>query len=226
METKQVKITVKDADKFPIADLWEFEPTQGELKSLSKENFEKLKQSILKEGYFVPMFVWKNKNKLNVLDGHQRLRTLKHLKEQDGFVVPRLPYVEIAAKTMQEAKRKLLLITSAYGKIEKDGLYEFIQGLNETDLVTDYALPEINAGKFLDEYFNDPSNVIPEVEPEFAGTLKSVGGNGVKMLQLFFSEKDHQHILKLIASLQEKFETENATDTVKRALEYANDHSI
>ena len=47
---------------------------QGDLKSLSEKNFNKLKGQILTHGFIVPFFVTKLEEKLFLLDGHQRFR--------------------------------------------------------------------------------------------------------------------------------------------------------
>lgn len=209
------QIRVEADERLPRIELEKLSELQGDLKSLSTENYDKLRSSIVNRGFFVPVFVWNNGKESKLLDGHQRLRVLKTLKDE-GFTVPKIPFVSINAKSEVDAKEKLLAITSAYGKIEKDGLYEFIQGLNENMVVTDFQLPNIDALKFMDEFFNDE---LMQPLPPAPGDLKSVGGNGVKMLQLFFTEEDHGTVLSLIKKCQEKFDTDNATETVLRALE-------
>lgn len=154
MTVKQIKI---DADeRIPTMDFEKLEPLQGTLKSLSDRNFEKLKKSILTEGFFVPVFIWHNGKRSRLLDGHQRLRVLTAL-QADGYTIPKIPYVTIRAKTESEAKRKLMLITSAYGKVERQGLYEFLDGFDPALLETDFALPEfeLDPKKFMAEFYDD-----------------------------------------------------------------------
>jgi len=57
-------------------------------------------------GFSFPFFVWRDKGKLWVLDGHQRDKTLKRL-EQDGWKVPLLPVDYIEAGNQKEAKEKI-----------------------------------------------------------------------------------------------------------------------
>jgi len=74
------------------APLDAFNELQGNLKDLNELNFNKLKLSILNYGFVAPLFVWKdNKNKLWILDAHQRCRVLKHLRDVDGYDIPNLP---------------------------------------------------------------------------------------------------------------------------------------
>lgn len=154
MTVKQVKI---DADeRLPTMDFEKLEPLQGALKSLSDRNFERLKKSILTRGFFVPVFIWNNGKRSRLLDGHQRVRVLTAL-QADGYTVPKIPYVTIRAKSEAEAKDKLMAITSAYGKIERQGLYEFLEGMDRTLLETDFALPEfeLDPKKFMREFYDE-----------------------------------------------------------------------
>lgn len=110
----------------PIADLL---PTQGELKDLTKENYKKLKNTISKRGFSVPVYVWQDDNDLlHLLDGHQRQRVLT----TEGWNEP-IPYLKVPAKNLQEAMARLLEITSQYGTITQEGIDEFI---------AKYELPE------------------------------------------------------------------------------------
>jgi hypothetical protein len=110
-------------------ELEELKDFQGDLKKLSKVNREKLRGSLESLGYSAPIFVW-NKN---IIDGHQRRSVLLEMKEQ-GWEIPPLPVVNIAAKSKKEAKEKLLHITSQYGKFDRDGLSEFLQELDLSDI--------------------------------------------------------------------------------------------
>lgn len=218
--SKKIKITADERiPRYPLANI---EGLQGELKSLSDVDGQKLRDSIEKHGFFAPLFIWENKGKYKLLDGHQRVALLSMMRDKEGVSIPDLPAVTISAKNENEAKEKLLLITSQFGKVDKQGLYEFLSGMEieMQSVVTQFSLAGIDGLKFLDEFVNDGSSVLPPMEP-VAGTLSSVGGNGVKMLQLFFTEEQHQKVLQLIQALQKRYQTENATDTVKRALEDA-----
>lgn len=130
-------------------------PVQGELKSLSVESYEKLKKSILKHGIHSPIFVWDHDNKLNILDGHQRVRAYGQL-EKEGFVIPPVPIVKIQASDIKKAKEILLTLVSQYGKINSDGLYEFANeaGLEFPDL-KEYDFPDFDIYKFESEFFKE-----------------------------------------------------------------------
>ncbi len=104
-------------DTLPVSSLVEF---QGNLKDLTDKNYGKLKRSLEKHGFFVPMFVWNDNGTPRLVDGHQRL----HVCEREGWNI-NVPVVYIEAANRQEAKEKLLVISSQYGRINQEGYDEF-----------------------------------------------------------------------------------------------------
>lgn len=121
-----IEVKCKAADLLPIDRILEF---QGELKKLSKKNKDKLKASILKHGFIAPMFVWDNSGDYSLLDGHQRLSTLISMR-QEGYDIPLLPVVYVEADNEEDAKEKLLQITSKYGEFTTKGFSDFTDGLD------------------------------------------------------------------------------------------------
>lgn len=133
---------------------------QGNLKSLSQENYEKLKALIIKHGFSAPFFAWAHEGKLYSLDGHQRCRTLSKM-EQEGWHIPDLPVVHIYAASIKEAREKLLAFASQYGKVEGQGLYEFIEesgGLDVDEVLAMTAMPEVDPDLFKAEYYETPDD--------------------------------------------------------------------
>lgn len=151
--TKTIKIEVDE--KISRYQFESLKPLQGDLKSLSEKNFAKLRKSILKS-FFVPLFVWKNKDDLFLLDGHQRHRVLSKL-QQEGYTIPEIPCVVIKAANEKEAKRKLLSIMSQYGKVEDQGLYEFmsVAEFDIEEIKLDFNFADVNMEKFVANYFED-----------------------------------------------------------------------
>ena len=117
--------TLKDLPTINSNDLWDL---QGNLKDLSKLNYDKLKQSLEENGFIVPLFVWfDEQHRGYTLDGNQRLRVIT-TELPDGI---ELPFVRINAKDRADAKRKILLISSQYGKTTKEGFDEFTVELGD-----------------------------------------------------------------------------------------------
>ena len=67
---KEIPIRCKGNRYLKYSELKAF---QGNLKEMSKKNYQKLKALILKHGLIAPIFVW---NQKEILDGHGRLLVL------------------------------------------------------------------------------------------------------------------------------------------------------
>lgn len=123
----EIRVTCEAADSLPLDSLENF---QGSLKKITKENLEKLKKQIVRNGFNVPFFVWRTNETSKILDGHQRLKALSSLRD-DGHSVPNLPVAYIYAENERDAKQKLLAITSQYGEFEIEELRYWIEDLDE-----------------------------------------------------------------------------------------------
>lgn len=139
-----------------VVDFRKIIPLQGELKTLSKQNFNKLKKQIIKHGITSPIHVWDDGEKLWALDGHQRLRTYGAMA-QEGHTINDVPIVRVSAPDIKAAKQILLGLASQYGKVESDGLFEFLSdsGLEWPEAKELISFPEINLDKFEAEHMKD-----------------------------------------------------------------------
>ena len=95
---------------------------QGDIKSMSKKDRKKLTNSLKKYGLMVPWIVWGNK----VMDGTQRTDILINNLNYLGDV----PVVEIEANSEDDARAKLLTITSQSGRFNLEELQIFSNGLD------------------------------------------------------------------------------------------------
>lgn len=149
---------VLNPNKLPTAPISEFSTTQGELKFLSKDNYQKLKNAIERNGFDIPVYVYiDDAGKKWLLDGHQR----KRLLEKEGWLEP-IPYLVVKAPDMQIAAERLLEITSQYGTITQEGLDEFY---------AKFELPEMEMAELtnFDGIFNfkvEDEKPLEELEPE------------------------------------------------------------
>jgi DNA adenine methylase len=142
----EVRITCKTKDSLPLSKLTAF---QGDLKSLSDTNYEKLKRQIEEHGFTAPFFVWQNEGSNYLLDGHQRKVTLDRMA-REGYDIPgKLPVVFIEAPTQKDAKKILLGMVSQYGIVESQGLLDFMKDIDFTipDL-SDFEIPNIDLSQF------------------------------------------------------------------------------
>lgn len=150
----------------------EIKAFQGNLKEMSKENFLKLRNLILKHGWIAPVFVW---NEDKILDGHGRLLVLGELIKE-GYSIDKIPVVDIEAETKKEAAEILLAINSHFQSITDQGLYEFMATM-EIDLseLQDFVLPDINLEKFELSYFKEGLTDDDEVPPVSKKTKSKLG---------------------------------------------------
>ncbi len=142
MGSKTIRVRCKGTKTLPLDRLKSF---QGNLKTLRQEEYLKLRRSIQKHGFRFPIFVWKE----NVLDGHQRIFTIREMIKE-GFTIGPIPVVEIQAENEKEAREMVLLISSRYGRITEEGLHEFVlKGKPDLDVLKETVdLPEIDISKF------------------------------------------------------------------------------
>lgn len=116
---------IHNPNNLPTIDYRIVKPLQGNLKELSTENYVKLNDVLDDRGFDIPLFLWKDNEDYYLMDGHQRQRVMiAEDKNDDGNY--EVPYILVQADTMQDAKAKLLEITSQYGTITYEGLDEFI----------------------------------------------------------------------------------------------------
>lgn len=159
MELPTITIACVGATTFELDELNDL---QGELKELSEENYVKLRNSIIEFGFSFPIDAWLDEeSKAWVLDGHQRIKTLRKMREE-GIIVPPLPANYISAATKTEAKKKLLLLNSRYGTMTREGFDAFIDEEDspiDESLEAFLVLPEV-------EFFDDKEEAVADTSKE------------------------------------------------------------
>lgn len=140
----QLRVT---CNGFTVVELDDIADLQGNLKSLSEKDEVKLRNSLITYGFSFPIFYWEDETgKKWSIDSHQR-RLVLHKMREEGWNIPPLPADPVFALDKVEAKKKLLLVDSRYGRVNKKGLEAFIR---EPEAVVDIEeltplldLPEI-----------------------------------------------------------------------------------
>jgi len=186
----EIKVNCKGTNYFSLSELNILQDTKDfKLKELSEENLEKLKNSIIKNGFWFPFFVWhcKAENKWYYTDGTQRYKVLTWMQKSGEYKLPeKYPCVEIFAKDKKEAAKAILTQSTSYGKITEKGLYDFLNeyDLDFADLKTDLELSEIDLNQFEINFIIDNNdekeNDIPEVPTETdikIGDMFELGNN-------------------------------------------------
>lgn len=144
----ELKIACQGASEIELDSITEF---QGDLKTLDDSEYKKLRDRMLKDGFSFPFFIWEHKKTFYCLDGHQRKRVLVRMRDEEKIEMPtKFPCVWVHAKSIAEAKRKLLAATSQYGKITGSGLYDFSKEaeIEFKDLKNDYRFDAFSFDSF------------------------------------------------------------------------------
>lgn len=198
-----IQIKCKGADTLPIDRILEF---QNDLKTLSKDNEKKLRNSILKFGFIAPFFVWDDQGEWKLLDGHQRLKTLLKMREE-GYDIPLLPVDYIEADSEEDAKRKLLHITSQYGEFSPEGFENFtldLDGFEDIVLMDGEMLYSSNSdldlefktgdGETIDstlEHFDITLTFEKKYETQVKELEKNIGKSGMVDIIIKKSQEDY-----------------------------------
>ena len=137
------KIIVNNPSHLATTSYKNLKDLQGNLKTISKENLEKLKQSIIKYGIFIPKFVWiEDRKNYWIEDGHQTIKALAAL-EKEGYITPDIPYVKVECKNKKDAAEKLLQINSRYGEINPETT--FFEDFNiDLSFIENIEIPELD----------------------------------------------------------------------------------
>ncbi len=132
-------------------ELEALENFQGGLKRLDAKEYEKLRLSILRLGFAFPVLVWESPTGNKILDGHQRVFTLKKMRDEEEFQVGKIPVVWIQADDETEAKKLVLAASSHYAKTTEEGLADFLIDFPDLDeLPSMIELPEFDIEKSLE----------------------------------------------------------------------------
>ena len=124
---KEIKIKCQGAGTIPLENLTQF---QGNLKSLTNLNMKKLRSRIIESGFVAPIFIWQHEDKNYILDGHQRIQALLSLQSK-GYHIPELPVAFVEADNEEDARKKLLSITSQYGDFNLEELQGWLANVDE-----------------------------------------------------------------------------------------------
>jgi len=144
-----------------------------------KRDVTKLKNAIKKGGWSFPVIVWLNTKteKPYVIDGAGRRKAVEELVS-DGIVIDEIPYVEIEAKNLEEAKQKALEVSSQFGEITRASFELFTEGLEiEFD---SFEIKGIREDMFIETEDKDEDvPEIPKVAQSQLGDLYELGGHRV-----------------------------------------------
>lgn len=163
-ETEQKELTITSRISGTTHVSWR------ELKFIQQDNFkewtvsekDKLKASLKQNRFAMPFFVWYNGEHYYCLDGKHRTIVLEEL-EAEGMNVPTtLPALMIDCADEADAARMVLVYSSTYAAVTREGLTEF---LNTYDLVLPEVMESISLPHLsFDEQLPIPANLDGELK--------------------------------------------------------------
>lgn len=126
-------------------------PFQGDLKSIDKDKFNDLKESLKKHGLPFALHVYFDKGDTKIIwciDGHHRLLAFAAL-ESEGWHIPKIPCVQILADSKQEAAKLLLVGNAKYAEMSNESLSDYMINyeLDLTDL-EHLDIPDVDLSQF------------------------------------------------------------------------------
>ena len=212
MENKTIVIAAEGALAVPFQSL---EPFQDNIKRIEKEQYEKLRKSIIEQGFSFAVHVWQHEGHNYIIDGHQRMFVLKHMHEVEGWEIPDIPITLVHADTFADAKRKVLAGASQYGRFDKQGLIEFAK-INDIPfdlIVATFDFPDVDLSALSQSLVTDNIPTIGAPTQGETPEMKS-GSDQVRQVQLFFNATTHAEFMNMVDDLSKVYETENITDTL------------
>ncbi len=163
------KIKVDKLNGLPTIHYNQLEDLQGNFKSITEENLNKLKNSIIKHGIFLPKFVWIENKHIWTVNGHQTIKALMSL-EKDGYSIPEVPIIKIEADNKKDAIEKLIIINSRYGIINKDTNIFDLYDLKDMELLEIIEIPELS----IDDIFLPNFQIVSEEEQSKLDQMKEI----------------------------------------------------
>jgi hypothetical protein len=146
--TRSIDIAYDNLESVSINALNDF---QGDLKELSEKSYAKLSAEIATTGFAFAPHAWRNPkdSKWYLVDGHQRIKTVRRMMKESGLRVNRIPVIPVRARSYEEAKRRVLQAASQYGEIIPQGMFDFMKGakLGLEDMAS-FDFPTLDLDKF------------------------------------------------------------------------------
>lgn len=167
MSDKTIHIKCEAKEYIQLDDLI---PLQGDLKSITKEDFDKLKKSLISDGIPLGFHVWHDKDKVYIADGHHRRLALLALRDE-GYHIPALPCNPVKANNKKEAAKIVLISNSRYARMSQESISDFMIDF-ELDLsdLDNIDIPELNMDDFEleseEKTLNIDEDEVPELKEE------------------------------------------------------------
>ena len=112
------------------------------------------------------------------MEGFVRASTIAYFNSNANRRIQdsKVPVSMIYANDVKDAKEKILALTSQYGEITDQGLYEFMNEANiDVSYLDNLRMPEIDLGKWKDNFVDETAKDNTTVEDIHLQTCPSCG---------------------------------------------------
>ncbi len=187
---------------------------QGDLKSITKEKFTELKESLKENGLPIGFHVWEDKQgKKWILDGTHRRLALMELRKE-GFEIPKVPCNMVKAKSRKEAAKTVLISNSRYAKMSQESFaaYMIEMELGLEDL-GNLDIPDIDMTMLEPEEEGD--NGVGKSMNEYKQEYDPMN---IKQIVLVYGGEEYIEAIELLGQIKKKQGFENNAQAVLWAL--------
>ncbi len=158
-------IKIHNKNKLPTIQFTDLRELQEDFKVTTQQAVEKLAKRVIETGFKYPAFIYIStkkykdfpKNTKFIIDAHSRMKAL-HYIQSIGYEIPKIPYFEVSAKNIEEAKKEILYLNSNYSEIDFDSNF-FLENF-EKDLDFNLGLDNVDLQEFegdIDDFFEEQS---------------------------------------------------------------------
>lgn len=221
-----IEIKCKGAEELSYKELVRL---QGELKILSEESYHKFRSNLIENGFTEPIAIWRDNGTNYILNGHQRLTTIKRMVENEHFTIGKIPISIVYANSMDEAKKKLLAMASEYGEITRDGLRDFLAG---TTIDAAYFAEIANIrGMDIQGIFDELGHLQSQINQDEGnidnlkvGSLDEIPGtandvmSGLRLVQIFLSDAELEEFKVMTDLIKDKKNLHNITEVIQHCI--------
>jgi len=111
------------------------------LKKTNKERLQKLKTSLINNGFAMSFFTFEKDGKIYIIDGHHRLKALYEIEREGVVDIPgKFTCSFIQVRDDKHLKKLILAYSSSYSDFTDDGLSEFIEDMDIEELNMEFEL--------------------------------------------------------------------------------------
>ena len=123
--SKTLKSKIKKTGLVKWQELEWYQPEN--FKKTSTEKMEKLKLSLLSNGFSSPFYIWEKDGAQFIIDGHHREKALRELQDEGNVIPEELLGIWLEIEDELQAKKMVMTFNSHYADIDKYEMFDFLK---------------------------------------------------------------------------------------------------